>query len=531
MYKIILALCFIITINTVCFANVITETTISGTIAIKANIAQTTEITNLKIDIVGSAGVVAMSLTPNIALENSQIIVPQTRIDGLLDDTYKLVISGDGYITSSSQTFTLPTLTNIVFSVTDFLQIPEKPPAIIHSIGGMVVLKEDISKVSEIQNFKINIVNSVGATAMSLAANEDLENSNIIIPNTDMDGLQEGSYKLVASGDGYKSSDSQTFTLPTTEDINFIITDFLQIPEKPHIVLPTTTNFESAITIMFAQVAKDTEIYYTTDGSVPTSMSQHYVEGISISESSIIKAITVRDGVPSGVFERAYTNKNPVSVRDTGEPKTINLNIPPATSKTSSQPTVKAQAPILPQVEKFSDVSAHWAKAYIDELVSAGIINGYEDKTFRPDDLITRAEAIKLIVCAMNLQPTQAPGLPFNDNSNIPSWAAGYIEVALKKGITNGYDDNTFKAMQNVSREELSVLAIRAFGISKQGEILIDFVDKNDISNWALDYINIATGLGIITGYEDNTFKPNSKVTRAEALAIVVKSIHKLRLT
>jgi len=524
MYKIILALCFIITFNTVCFANVITETTISGTIDIKANISQITEITNLKIDIVGSAGAVAMSLTPNIALENSQIIIPQTRIDGLLDDTYKLVISGDGYITSSSQTFTLPSLTNIVFSVTDFLQV--QPPAIVYSISGMVVLKEDIAKVSELQNFKIDIVNSAGVTSMSLTPNDALDGRNIIIPNTSMEGLPESSYKLVVSGDGYKTSDSQTFTLPTTENIAFIITDFLKIPVKPHIVSPITTNFETAITIMFAPVAKDTEIYYTTDGGIPTSMSQHYVEGFIISESSIIKAITVRDNVPSDVFERAYTNIRPVSVRDTGDTP-ISLNIPQATTKTSPK-TAQAKVQILPQAEKFSDVSAHWAKAYIDELVNGGIINGYEDKTFRPDDLITRAEAVKLIVCAMKLQPATIPNLKFNDNLDIPSWATGYIQIAMEKGITNGYDDNTFKALQNVSREELSVLAIRAFG-GAQGEYNVGFADKNEISNWAIAYINSATGVGIITGYEDNTFKPSNKVTRAEALAIVVKCMHKLQ--
>ena len=180
------------------------------------------------------------------------------------------------------------------------------------------------------------------------------------------------------------------------------------------------------------------------------------------------------------------------------------------------------------QAEKFSDISAHWAKAYIDELVNGGIINGYEDKTFRPDDLITRAEAVKLIVCAMKLQPSQIPNLNFNDNLDIPSWATGYIQTALEKGITNGYDDNTFKAMQNVSREELSVLAIRAFG-GAQGKYNVGFADKNEISNWALAYINSATELGIITGYEDNTFKPSNKVTRAEALAIVVKCMHKLQ--
>ena len=238
-------------------------------------------------------------------------------------------------------------------------------------------------------------------------------------------------------------------------------------------------------------------------------------------------AITVRDNVESGVFERQYTKNRPVSSGNIVEHKPINLNNPQTTTKTQKQPIV-AQTPNVPQIEKFSDISGHFAKAYIDELVSGGIINGYEDKTFRPDDLITRAEAVKLIVCAMKLQPIQNPNLKFNDNSNIPSWARGYIQVALEKGITNGYDDNEFKALKNVSREELSVLAIRAFGGTK-GENIAQFTDKSDISNWALDYINTATELGIITGYEDNTFKPNNNVTRAEAVVILSKCIHKLQ--
>lgn len=529
MYKIILALCFVISFNTVGFANVITETTISGTIDIKANISQTTEINNLKIDIVSSSGAVAMSLAPNSALENNQIIIPQTKIDSLLDDTYKLVISGDGYVTSTSQTFTLPTFTNIVFSVVDFLQIPKEPQIIAYSVGGVVILKEDISKVSEIQNFKIDIVNSAGVTAMSLTPNKLVENNNIIVPNTAMDSLPNDTYKLVVSGDGYNTSNSQIFTLPTLANIIFSVTDFLQIPEKPHIVSPLTTYFELAITVIFAPVAEGIEIYYTTDGSIPTALSQRYVDGIGISESTIVKAITVRDNVASGVFERQYTINRPVSSVDTGSKTPINLNIPQATTTVKPQPIIaQAQTPSLPKTEKFSDVLGHWAKAYIDELVDGGIISGYEDKTFRPDDLITRAEAVKLIVCAMKLQPTQNPKLKFDDNSNIPSWATGYIDIALEKGITNGYDDNEFKALQNVSREELSVLAMRAFGATKS-ENITQFTDKSDISDWALDYINTATELGIITGYEDNTFKPNNNVTRAEAVVILSKCIHKLQ--
>jgi len=309
----------------------------------------------------------------------------------------------------------------------------------------------------------------------------------------------------------------------------------VEVPEKPRIFSPTTTNFESSITVKFVPVAEDISIYYTTDGSTPTTLSKLYLDGIDLSETATVKAIAVKNNISSEPIQRKYTITRPrrSSNNDTSQaPINLNTNLPKpkASSSPLKQALVQMEEQKLKLSDKFSDTSGHWAKEYIDDLVNSEVINGYEDKTFRPNDLITRAEAIKIIVSAMKMQPTKKANLTFDDNSSIPTWATGFLEVAIEKGITKGYDDNTIRVLQSITREELSVLAMRAFDTSDQGRQGPQFADKNEISNWALPYINNAVALGIITGYEDNTFKPNELVTRAEAVSILSKCMHKLQV-
>ncbi len=110
----------------------------------------------------------------------------------------------------------------------------------------------------------------------------------------------------------------------------------------------------------------------------------------------------------------------------------------------------------------FSDTAGHWAEDNINALVSEGALNGYQDGTFRPDNNITRAEASKLI---WNLRKdlTGEYMLSFND-VDASGWSAAYIAALSSEGIINGYGDGTFRPENPITRAEFAKMTSAALG-------------------------------------------------------------------
>lgn len=177
---------------------------------------------------------------------------------------------------------------------------------------------------------------------------------------------------------------------------------------------------------------------------------------------------------------------------------------------------------------KLTDISKHWAKSYIENLVSLNAITGYPDKTFKPDGKMSRAAFITVIMKALKIAPTEASY--FDDTST--HWAKGYISSAVDYGLlklTDYYSNNRFKFYpdQNITRGEMAKIITCALGkeyqaLSYYGK-LDQFKDNTSISAGAKGYINEAYQTKIISGYPDQTFGATKLATRAEACAMIVK--------
>lgn len=170
--------------------------------------------------------------------------------------------------------------------------------------------------------------------------------------------------------------------------------------------------------------------------------------------------------------------------------------------------------------EKFIDIEGHWAKDCIEMLIEHNIVKGYPDKTIRPDNFITRAEAAVLICRALNLEEKNKLFIGYIDS--IPKWARGYVIAATEKGIFKGYPGKLFKASKKITRQEMIAVLIRGFN-KKLEEIEIKFKDKDDIQDWALRYVKTGVYYKIINGYPDNTFRPNNNITRSEVFTMICK--------
>lgn len=164
----------------------------------------------------------------------------------------------------------------------------------------------------------------------------------------------------------------------------------------------------------------------------------------------------------------------------------------------------------------FKDISEHWAKDTILEFVEKEYIDGYEDNTFRPNNGITRAEFIKIVNKFFNL--TKESDINFSD-VKADEWYYKDLRIAVEAGYINGYEDNTFRPYENITRQEVAKIISKVKDF-KGGEEL-KFKDSNNISSWAKDYVIALVSNDIINGYEDNTFRPLNNVTRAEAVTIL----------
>ena len=137
--------------------------------------------------------------------------------------------------------------------------------------------------------------------------------------------------------------------------------------------------------------------------------------------------------------------------------------------------------------------------------------------------LFTREALVKMIVDAKNILNNSAEC----DFTDLPSdfWAYRYVASAVENNIVSGYEDSSFGIGNNITRQDMAVMLVRAAGIVADGGC--DFADSDQISGYAKDSVAAMRQYGIINGYEDNTFRPGKSATRAEAAKIIYDMIER----
>lgn len=166
-----------------------------------------------------------------------------------------------------------------------------------------------------------------------------------------------------------------------------------------------------------------------------------------------------------------------------------------------------------------SDISGHWAESRIKEAIKLGFVSGYTDGTFKPERTISRAEFATLLNNAMKIESTVSINL-FDVYSS--DWYYNQIQKSVAVGFFSGYEDNTFRPNNPITRQEVAKVingAITAGNIDGDGAT--NLRDYNSIQEWAKSSVNLAYNKNYIMGYPDKTYKPNRSLTRAEAVKII----------
>ncbi len=166
----------------------------------------------------------------------------------------------------------------------------------------------------------------------------------------------------------------------------------------------------------------------------------------------------------------------------------------------------------------FQDIQGHWAEADIGRAVNAGYIKGYADATFKPDNPVKRSEFITMLNAAFDV-PVGGTGSNFLDvHEN--DWFAQSIWSAVNAGYMGIYTDNIFNPNLPIPRQEAAALTADLAGIGP-GAGVKAFTDATGIAGWAQKQIDALVTAGIMDGYPDGTFRPDGKISRAEAVALI----------
>jgi len=168
----------------------------------------------------------------------------------------------------------------------------------------------------------------------------------------------------------------------------------------------------------------------------------------------------------------------------------------------------------------FIDIQSNWAREAIESLVERGIVQGYGDYTFRPNGPMMRSEAVAMIVRAFELQqqgPVSYPDVP------IRHWAYQEIVKATSSGIIRGYTDGTFRPNDYMTRVEMAQMLGNALKLQPL-DADPGFHDIAP-GYWAAGMLAALKQDGTLTGYPDGTFRPNETATRAEFASLLYKSL------
>jgi hypothetical protein len=176
----------------------------------------------------------------------------------------------------------------------------------------------------------------------------------------------------------------------------------------------------------------------------------------------------------------------------------------------------------------FSDVSnAYWAKPFIERLAKEGVMNGYSDGTFKPDQPVTRAQFAVILRSAFSEDPVRK-SKTFKD---VPAkhWAAAAINKAYTTGFMSGYGDNSFRPDLKITKAQTLVFLANGLQLdvpSNVNKTLSVYRDANELADSAQNAVAAATANKLVVNYPKIGYlNPDDEMTRADVAAVVYQAL------
>ncbi|WP_260846469.1 S-layer homology domain-containing protein [Paenibacillus polymyxa] len=202
----------------------------------------------------------------------------------------------------------------------------------------------------------------------------------------------------------------------------------------------------------------------------------------------------------------------------------FNSNVVVADNKVLQNIKSKAESALNSSTSvKPSDLQGHWAEKTVDTFSKLGIVNGYKDGSFRPDGEITRAEFSAIISRIFDISGGNQP-VALNDIGD--HWAQDAITKLTAAGVLNGYEDGTFKPDQTIVRQEMAVILARILDLDRLKKDTSNEKSFTDLSaSFAADTIKQLAQAGVLSGISTSQFGPKYHASRAEALTAIYNAL------
>lgn len=206
-----------------------------------------------------------------------------------------------------------------------------------------------------------------------------------------------------------------------------------------------------------------------------------------------------------------------------GSAQVIRKSIPDPTQGVVSVPLDgSAQVIISTNSQSFSDVPASsWAANVVAFISSHEIMNGTSGGTFSPDAPMTRG-MLAAVLHNIEGNPKSFGLTSFSDVGS--SWYADAVQWAASQGIVSGYSDGRFGPDDMVTREQLAMMLYRYAGQPPVSISALSFADADQVSNWSKEAIQWAVDAGILSG-DGSRLNPGGQATRAEAASMLMRFV------
>lgn len=192
-----------------------------------------------------------------------------------------------------------------------------------------------------------------------------------------------------------------------------------------------------------------------------------------------------------------------------------------ATAIVVAASTAMVGVPSVANADVFSDVHAsHYFYEDVLDLHNRGILNGFSDGTFKPDEALTRGQAAKIIAGVLGLDTKNVINPNFTDIQTTHPYY-GAIAALNEAGIIDGFDDNSFRPGENIQRHHIAKILARSFQLTPHNADALPFTD---VRSEYKEAVSALYELGVTTGKTATTFDGTAKVTRGQMAAFIVRS-------
>ncbi len=178
-----------------------------------------------------------------------------------------------------------------------------------------------------------------------------------------------------------------------------------------------------------------------------------------------------------------------------------------------------------PFKNRFTDVTAtDWFYPSVKYVTEESLMTGTSDKTFAPNQELSRAMLVTVLWRGEGMPEAAAPGA-FTDVTS-GAWYEKAVSWAAEKEIVLGYEGDTFRPDASITREQLMTILYRYIqhkggGFEGAWMFLLDYADRESISSWAYEPVAYGSTNGIVSGKPGNLFDPQGTATRAEAATVL----------